>query len=323
MSNPLIDELYDMGAIPSIEITLPTMAAFYPRGEVLKPDADPASIQVGPLSLLEESDINEPMMMVSGRAITRLIKHVVPMVDNPQQLCELDIQAILIACRMASYGNDMDLEHTCPHCEYQNSMKINLNEHILGFNPFTPDQLNQFIMETSVGQKINLKPISYEDMINLTMSSIKTNMNAEEFEKVEEKDLLTTEYIEKYKEQFVNAIKSNVEALASTIYYVTTKSGKVVKERGLIETWLTTLPTTDVKEIIERVKQINEDIQDRSKLEYECQQCHKTSTLFVELDPQKLFMQAEDSEVKKSSSAKSKTTRKTTKKSSKASGRLS
>jgi hypothetical protein len=324
MSNPLIEELHEMGAIPSVEITLPTMAYFYPKDEVLRPDANPSQILVGPLSVLEESSLNDPMMMVSGRAITQLLKRIVPMVDNPQQLCELDVQAILIACRIASYGSELKLKHICPHCEFNNSMIIDLSEHIQRFSEYTFSELEQFdIVLPTVEQSVRLKPISYEDAINITMSAIKTGIGADDFDNLEEKELLTTKYIEMYKEQFERALDSNVDALASTIYYATTKSGKIVNDRDLIKTWLTTLPLTDIRAITDRVKTLNEAISERSRLEYECQQCHKETTLMVELNPEKLFTPAEDSETEPNSFAKIKSTKKTTKKQSKASGRLS
>jgi len=323
MSNPLVDELQEMGAIPSIELALPTLGAFYPQNNALQSDADPANMVIGPLSMLDESSINDPMMMVSGRAIVKLIKRIAPKVDNPQELCELDIQAMLIACRMVSYGNELQITQQCPHCEYENTMQIDLNEHIQNFAPYTEEQIKHFEMETSIGQKVNLKPISYEDAINLTISAIKTNIGADEIDNASNDDILTNEYIEMYRKQFEQALESNVDALVSTIYYVTTKSNQKVDDRELIKGWLQSLPLIDIKAITKRVTEINTDIQNRSKLDYECQQCHKTASLFVELDPQKLFTPAEDSEPEKSSSAKPKNTGKTTKKSSKASGRLS
>jgi len=323
MSNPLVDELYEMGAIPSVEIALPTMAAFYPKDKVLKKDADPANISIGPLSMLEESAILDPMLLISGRAITRLINHIAVQVDNPQELCEVDVQAMLIACRMASYGNELVLEHVCPHCENTNTIQIDLSEHIQRFSPYTTEELNEFNIETSIGQIVSLKPISYEDAVNLTISSIKTNIDAEEFENISDKEMLSTKYIEAYKKQFEKVLSTNVDAMTSTIYYVTTKSGKKVTDRSKIQEWIATLPPVDINLITERVKKINEDIQERSKLELTCQSCKKNDIIYVELDPQKLFTQAGDSKPKQNFSAKQKTTEKTTKKSSKTSGRLS
>jgi hypothetical protein len=324
MSNPLIDEISNDGVIPHIEIALPTLAAFYPEGEVLHPSADPSKIIIGPLSVLEESTINDPMMMITGRAISKLIKRVAPLVTDPSKLSELDIQAMLIACRIVSYGQTLKLEHECPKCNHANTMEIDLKEHIGRFSPFTQDELNQFIIVLpKVGQTVNLRPLPYEDSVNMTIEAIKSSTGAEQFKELTDTEALSYEYIELYRTQFEKTLDTNIEALVATIYYVTTKAGSKVMDTDLIREWILALPIDDVKCMTKRIKDINNDIQERSQLEYQCQECGELSKLFVELDPQKLFMQAEDSETEKNSSAKSTPTKKTAKKQSKTSGRLS
>lgn len=320
MTNPLLDDIEELDVMTAIEIALPTRGYFYPEDEVLHPDADPDSISVKPLSVLEETTFSDPLMMISGRAVNRIINRVVPSVIDPARLCEVDIQAILIACRIASRGSMLKLKHTCSSCNHDNPMELNLDEHIQNFNPYSPEEFTQFkLILPVVGQVVNLRPILYEDSINITMDVMKSSLEMGSYEGVSDKDALTEEFIDNYKVQFEKSLDTNLSAIISSIYYIETKSGGHVYDHDMMHEWLMKLPPEDVDAIRDRIKLLNDRIRDMSKIEYQCQSCNETSTLYVELDPQKLFTQAEDSNLVKTSSAKSKTTKNPKKKPSKVS----
>jgi hypothetical protein len=111
MSNELITELHEV--FPPIEISLPTRGMFYPEG-VLAKDTDPTHIQVGTLGILDEFKYRDPFMLVSGNAMGHLITHVCgKQIEHPEELCEIDVETILLASRLASYGPNLKLTHRC------------------------------------------------------------------------------------------------------------------------------------------------------------------------------------------------------------------
>lgn len=323
MSNPLIDELVESSVIPQVEIALPTRGQFYPDGQVIAVGADPDNLVIKPISVLEESTFNDPLLLLTGHAIDKMIKRVCPAVIDPGALCELDVQAILIASRIASHGPMMKVQHTCESCGYKNDLEIDLNSHILNFDSYTPEQAMKFNVVLGIsGQSVSLRPMLYKDTVDMTMSLVRSSTKAETFSE-EDADTLTPEFVDMYREQFERTLDTNLKALCASIYYVTAKSGKIVTDADIITDWLTSLPMEDVTQITNRIKEINEEIRERSLMTYTCQGCGEESSFYLELDPQKLFSQAEDSETQSESSAASMNTEKPTKKTSKSSARLS
>ena len=111
MNNELVNDLHEV--FPPIEIALPTRGLFYPEG-VLAKDTDPTRIRVGTLGILDEFKYRDPFMLVSGNAIGHLISHVCgSQIMVPEELCEIDVETILLASRLASYGPNLKLNHRC------------------------------------------------------------------------------------------------------------------------------------------------------------------------------------------------------------------
>lgn len=323
MSNPLLDELSDSSVNPSVDIALPTRGYFYPEGEVLADGIDPDNMTVQPLAALDESAFRDPLLLISGHAIGRMIRKVCPGVIDPGSMSDLDIQTILIACRIASYGPKLELKHTCKECQNETTFQIDLNEHIQQYTAFTPEQFDSFrLVLPKAGQKVMLRPVRYEDSVAMSIDLIKSSSQLDDLTKSTD-DALSEEFILKYRDQMEAAIQTNLRAVLSSILFVETKKGDRVSDPEFITEWLKILPPEDFKAITKKITEIGDELREKSKLEYECQNCGTANTIYVELDPQKLFTQAEESNPETSSSAKSTSTEKTTKRPSKASRRLS
>jgi len=284
MKNPLIDDLDEAGMIPSIEVALPTLAAFYPKGEVLRPEADPLAMKVYPLSVLDESSFRDPLMLLSGQAIGKMVRRVCPGVDDPGKLTDLDVQVIILACRIASYGSTLKLEHTCSKCQTKTDLQVDLNDHILRYSPFSPDELAEFDLDiVEIGQKIRLRPMLYEDAIDVAMNMVRSNISAEKFDSAHTEDVnqLTDAFILEYQAQFESSIRTNIDAICSSIFTVTTTTGKVVNNPDMIKEWFLRLTPNLTKMITDRITKINLSIRERSKLAYTCVSCGTENTFYM------------------------------------------
>src|SRR5678815_3026901 len=102
MTNELLNDLHNL--FPPIQISLPTKGMFYPEG-VLGKGVDASNIEVGTLGILDEFKYRDPFLLVSGNAMSYLIKHLCrDQILLPEELCEIDVETILLAARLASYG---------------------------------------------------------------------------------------------------------------------------------------------------------------------------------------------------------------------------
>lgn len=337
MSNPLLDDLNTAKHLPDVSIGLPTRGLFYEPGEVIREGADLMNLQIRPISILEETALNDPLMLISGQAVARLVKSACPDVMALEYMCDVDVQALLIGARIASHGPTMIIKHTCTGCpedhRKEQDMQIDLLNHINKYAPFDQEFFDTLLLELpDSGQMVMVQPITYGAAVDITKTMAKMSAVNEQKSKeappVEEgrsavDHVLTDEFLAQYADIFRETMGTNIDAITGAIQYVQTRSGVRIYDRDLIREWYLAISGADRKKISGRIEAVTSRLRDLSKIGYVCDLCETENEIHLELDPQRLFTVAESSETVVKSSAESKTTAKATKPRSKASQRLS
>lgn len=86
-------------------------------------------LAVMPMTAADEIMLKNPDALLSGKAITDVITSCVPAIKKPRKLLACDIDALMIAIREASYGEDATLALVCPNdkCKADNEFSLNLD----------------------------------------------------------------------------------------------------------------------------------------------------------------------------------------------------
>lgn len=109
---------------PAIYIQLPSKGRFYSSADVdIPPDGE---IPVYPMSAIDEITSRTPDALFNGHAVVDIIKSCVPAIKNPWKINTIDLDVILIAIKIASSGENMDIMSTCPACEVESKFGINM-----------------------------------------------------------------------------------------------------------------------------------------------------------------------------------------------------
>ena len=95
---------------PEIYITLPG-SQFYPE-DVLEITAS-GEIPIFPMTAKDDIIIKTPDALISGEAVVNVISSCVPAIKDPWKMPASDVDFVLIAIRIASFGNEMLLDYTC------------------------------------------------------------------------------------------------------------------------------------------------------------------------------------------------------------------
>lgn len=109
---------------PSIYITLPSKGRFYTPD--IYESTENGEIPVYPMSAIDEITSKTPDAVFSGQAVVDIIQSCVPNIKNAWKLNIIDVEAIIIAIRIASTGEEMDVTSTCPSCSNEANYGINL-----------------------------------------------------------------------------------------------------------------------------------------------------------------------------------------------------
>jgi hypothetical protein len=105
-------------------VALPSRGLYYADGIVELNDDNEVGIM--PMTAADEMNLKNPDALLTGKAISELIKSCVPAVKDPQKLLSCDIEVLMIAIRRASYGDKSDMQSKCPNCGHENTYSLDL-----------------------------------------------------------------------------------------------------------------------------------------------------------------------------------------------------
>lgn len=323
-NNPLLDELEQQ----TVTIALPTLGRWYENGAVLHPDADPASIEVGVLGIVAEHTFRDPWLLVSGQAIPKLIKSVCPAILEPTKLAEIDIETILLANRLISYGEKLEITQNCSNpdinegskkkkvvpCTHKNLLVVDLQNLLTRYSPYTQKEFDRYVMEFEelMGQVVHLQPIPYNNVIEVVR---KTAMNMKQYQKFSGVEIETImddlDVLGLYEDLVSDNTQMSLYSIVYSIHHVETSTGAAVVDKEVIRDWLNQIPSRLVKQIDTRIAEITIDVQKVATVEFECTKCGYNNTARIQMDPQMLFTEAEASTQPMKSSPPSQSTGKT------------
>lgn len=109
---------------PAAYIKLPSGGKYYSKDEIdLPPDGE---LPVFPMSAIDEITSRTPDALYNGHAVVEIIKSCIPAIKNPWKITTVDMDSILIGIRIASTGENMDINCVCPKCNTEGAFGLNL-----------------------------------------------------------------------------------------------------------------------------------------------------------------------------------------------------
>ena len=81
-----------------------------------------------PMTALDEISYRTADALFNGAAVANVIKSCIPAFKDPWQISTADLDTVLIAIRIASYGHDMEFLSKCPKCEEENEFGLDLRQ---------------------------------------------------------------------------------------------------------------------------------------------------------------------------------------------------
>ena len=140
---------------PKLFIDLPSKGASYDESVIQ--DQQYTQLPVFGMNTMDEIMIKTPDALFSGEATAEIIKSCVPMIKDPWKIIGFDLDYILLAIRMATYGDKMPVSSNCPKCSTQNDNEVMLTKML--------EKIDTAQLETSVTIKdltFNLQPLTYK-----------------------------------------------------------------------------------------------------------------------------------------------------------------
>ena len=251
---------------PVIYIKLPSQGKFWIKGAVEMPIN--GELPVLAMSTRDEIGLNTPDALMNGQAVVNMIHSCLPNIKNAWSIPALDLDTVLIAIRIASYGEKMEYSSKCPHCENEDNYEIDLRQ----------------FLELEVNLDGYLEPLAYNDMqIYLRPSDYETiNMqNMEQFEQqrliavIQDVDMSEEEKQRRFNEIFKIMTEYTVRNISNSISKIVTPDGITVDNVIHIKDFVENSERQLFEEVKKHVDEINSGIPEK-KVNITCEACSKT-----------------------------------------------
>lgn len=118
---------------PALYLKLPSGGKGYAAGVIDFPEN--GELPVYPMTAIDEITSRTPDALYNGLAVTEIIKSCVPNIKKPWEILNVDLDPILVAIRMATNGQLMELETVCPACTESSKFDLNLTGVLASFKP--------------------------------------------------------------------------------------------------------------------------------------------------------------------------------------------
>ena len=109
---------------PVIFLRLPSGGKFYPPGTIQMPEN--GELPIYPMTAVDEIATRTPDALFNGSTIMEIIRSCVPNILDPWAVHSGDLNALLAAVRLASYGSEMEISTSCPACNHVHQISIDL-----------------------------------------------------------------------------------------------------------------------------------------------------------------------------------------------------
>jgi hypothetical protein len=142
---------------PTIYMRLPSGGQHYPAGSLDLPAN--GELPVFPMTVRDEIINKTPDALFNGSAVINLIQSCVPNIKNAWDIPSIDLDSILIAIKVATYGQNLDITGSCTHCQETSDYVIDLNRTLaeIGRSDYgSAQRIGQF--------EIMFRPLNYREI---------------------------------------------------------------------------------------------------------------------------------------------------------------
>jgi len=232
---------------PAIYIKLPSGGRYYPK-EVFTP-TETGEIPILPMTVKDELAFKTPDAMINGQSTVDVIKSCVPNMLDPWKMVNYDTDAVLLAIRIATYGETMDVNFRVPVTNEEQSHTLNL--------PALLEDLGRAeIMDetmTSTKFKIEIEPLTYKSLTKIQIARFEQQKM---YGTIDNSTMTDEAKQSAFAKSFETLNMVNFSLLVDSIKSITTPEGNKVVDRAQIIEFCNNADAKTVTEIQEKLSDL-------------------------------------------------------------------
>lgn len=177
---------------PKVYITIPSQGRFYPQGAIEYPEN--GELPVFAMTAKDELTMKTPDALLNGQATVDVIQSCIPNIKDAWQMPSIDLDAALVAIRIATYGEQLEITSRVPKIGDERTYSIDLRNIL---NKLVTVIYNDTIKLQNM--IVKLRPLTYREF---STTSIKTFEEQRIFKLVNDNKIPDEEKLIKFNESF-------------------------------------------------------------------------------------------------------------------------
>mgnify|MGYP007072005218 FL=1 len=225
---------------PQIYVKLPSNGKYY-SPDVFIP-TETGEIPILPMTAKDELAFKTPDAMMNGQSTVDVIKSCVPAFKNPWKMVNCDTDTLLLAIRIATYGETMDINFAVPVTNESTSTTVNLPALLETVSKIDP----QDHATTKSGFKIRIQPLTYDKLSKIQIAQFEQQKI---YTNVVDSGLTEDQKTQRFAESYKKMQNINVELLIESIAEITTPEDQTVSDGKQIFDFIANCDTKITREI--------------------------------------------------------------------------
>lgn len=263
---------------PKIFISLPSHGVYNKPGFI---DGDIEHIPVFGMTGMDEILVKTPDALLSGESTVKVVASCCPAIRNPWDLTVIDLDVVLTAIRIATYGNKITVGNICSTCGTDTDYDFDLAKFI---DYYSHCKYNNKVIAGDL--TITLKPVTYKQSSEFSLRNFQLQQQLKQIDAITDDEEKNSQLTALYAE----LAKLQNEILITGIEAVDV-AGAHVTEKGFINEWMENCDASVIESIREVIGENQKNW--RSPEQYvECSECGTKATLNISLDQSDFFVTA-------------------------------
>jgi hypothetical protein len=212
---------------PKQFIRLPSGYKYYPQGSIEVGES--GEVAVYPMTAKDELIFKTPDALLNGEATVTVIQSCVPAIKNAWQMPSIDVDACLIAIRMATYGTTMNVPITVPGTKIEKDYQLDLQG--------TLDKLLSAQYQSTVfvgNMEVTTQPLSYDQFSKMAIKSFE---EARVQELIRNNEMTDEEKLQRFQRSLTKLTDLNVSMVSDTVASVKV-DGQLVTDKAMIKDFI-------------------------------------------------------------------------------------
>lgn len=262
---------------PTIYVRLPSGGKNYPPGTLNMPAT--GELPVYPMTAIDEITYRTPDALFNGQATVNVIQSCVPDIKDGWAVPSIDVDTLLIAIRIATYGHDMPFETACPKCKHESERSIDLR---LVLDSLRAADYSKTIRTGDI--EIYFKPLNYK---NINDNNALQYENQKLLNLLPDSDVPEPEKLSALSDALKKITDITINALSQSIATIKTPQA-LVSEPEFIQEFLTNCD----RQVFNKIRDFIVDLKTQSEmqpLKITCDQCQHEYEQAITLDMASFF----------------------------------